>query len=49
MAGDIDGNGHVDVVDLLFFVSSFGYGQGERGYDPKCDFSGDGTSTWSTC
>jgi hypothetical protein len=41
VAGDADGNGAVDVVDLLFFVSSFGYGQGERSYDPKCDFSGD--------
>jgi len=37
VSGDIDGDGHVDVVDLLFFVDSFGYGLGERGYDPKCD------------
>ncbi len=43
VTGDIDGDGHVDVVDLLFFVDSFGLVLGDRGYDPKCDLNHDGS------
>jgi hypothetical protein len=41
VVGDVTDDGHVDVVDLLFLVDSFGRGLGERGYDPKCDFNAD--------
>ncbi len=41
VAGDIDGDGHVDVTDLLTLASSWGYSLGDRGYDPKCDFNSD--------
>lgn len=43
MAGDIDGDGHVDVYDLLVFVDSFGRTLGQFGYDPACDLNGDNT------
>jgi hypothetical protein len=41
VAGDISGDGSVDVVDLLYLVESFGLGLGERGYEPKCDLASD--------
>jgi hypothetical protein len=43
VAGDIDGDGHVDVYDLLTFVGSFGRTLGQNGYDPTCDLDGDNT------
>lgn len=39
--GDINGDGTVDVVDLLYFVDSFGLSEGETGYDARCDFNKD--------
>ncbi len=42
ITGDIDGDGHVDVVDLLDLVDSFGTYQGDAWYDPNCDFNHDG-------
>jgi hypothetical protein len=39
--GDINGDGDVDVVDLLNFVDSFGLIVGDPGYDPTCDLNGD--------
>jgi hypothetical protein len=42
-AGDLNGDGHVDVVDLLTMVYTFGKSVGEPGYDPVADLSGDGT------
>ena len=39
----MDGDGHVDVVDLLSVVYSFGLSQGNPGYDPACDFNNDNT------
>jgi hypothetical protein len=41
--GDISGDGSVDVVDLLYFVDSFGsLCQVDRNFDPLCDFNSDG-------
>ncbi len=42
--GDIDGDGHVDVVDLLTFVPCFGMTLGQRGYDPACDLDGNNSA-----
>jgi hypothetical protein len=42
-AGDINGDGQVDVVDLLHFVDAFGSVAGDGYYDPACDFNGDGS------
>jgi hypothetical protein len=41
--GDVDGDGHVDVVDLLYFVDAFGSVTGDSNYDPRCDFNSDGS------
>ncbi len=42
--GDINGDGSVDVIDLLTLVDSFGAVCGvDRNYDPLCDFNGDGS------
>jgi hypothetical protein len=43
VAGDVDGDSHVDVVDLLYLVDSFGTIQGDPLYDPCCDFNIDGS------
>jgi hypothetical protein len=43
MPCDINGDGAVDVVDLLYFVDSWGTLCGtDRNYDPRCDFNNDG-------
>jgi parallel beta-helix repeat protein len=39
---DANGDGHVDFVDLLMLVDSFGTVKGEAGFDPACDFNHDG-------
>ena len=39
--GDIDGDGFVDVVDLLYMVDSWGRTRGQTGYDTRSDFNGD--------
>jgi hypothetical protein len=39
--GDINNDGGVDVVDLLYFVDSFGLATGDPGYNPLCDLNGD--------
>ena len=39
--GDVDGDGHVDVVDLLYFVDAFGSVAGDANYDSRCDFNSD--------
>jgi hypothetical protein len=41
LPGDVDGDGHVDVVDLLYFVDAFGSATGDAGYDVRCDFNQD--------
>lgn len=40
--GDVDGDKHVDVVDLLHFVDTFGSVIGDAIYDDRCDFNNDG-------
>jgi hypothetical protein len=42
VAGDVDLDGLIDVVDLLWLIDSFGKGTGEPGFDPRCDFNSDG-------
>ncbi len=39
---DVNNDGGVDVVDLLYFVDSFGLYDGEPGYELACDFNDDG-------
>ena len=39
--GDVDGDGHVDVLDLLFLVDAFGSVPGDANYDIRCDFNVD--------
>jgi hypothetical protein len=41
VSGDINGDGHVDVVDLLYFVDAFGSVSGDPNYDIRADFNGD--------
>jgi len=41
LAGDVNGDTHVDVEDLLLLGASFGKREGDAGYDPHCDFNGD--------
>ncbi len=43
LAGDLTGDGHVDVLDVLTFVNVFGTSSGNSGFDPACDFDRDGT------
>ena len=45
IAGDINGDGDVDVVDLLYLVEAFGSVAGEAGYNVAADFNGDLRST----
>jgi hypothetical protein len=40
--GDVEGDGLVDVVDLLYLVDSFGTLSGDASFDPWCDFNEDG-------
>jgi hypothetical protein len=41
VAGDVDGDGHVDVTDLLYVAASWGARSGDPGFDPRCDFNDD--------
>jgi hypothetical protein len=41
-AGDVDADGLVDVVDLLWLVDAFGSATGDANYSPDCDFNHDG-------
>ncbi len=43
LAGDVNADGHVDVVDLLDLVGAFGASSGDPAYDLSCDFDTDGT------
>jgi hypothetical protein len=39
--GDVDGDGHVDVSDLLAVAAAFGSVAGDANYNAACDFNGD--------
>ncbi len=41
--GDVNGDGSVDVVDLLYFADAFGAVSGDLNYSPDCDFNTDGS------
>jgi chitodextrinase len=42
VTGDVDGDSHVDVTDVLYLAGSFGGICGtDRAYDPRCDFNAD--------
>jgi hypothetical protein len=41
LPADIDNDGHCDVIDLLYFVETFGLVQGDPGYNPDADFNAD--------
>ncbi len=43
LVGDINGDGHVDVIDLLIFIAAFGTTTGNANYNPACDFNSDGS------
>jgi hypothetical protein len=40
-AGDVNLDGAVDVVDLLYVVAAFGSGTGDPTFNPACDFNSD--------
>lgn len=42
LTADVDGDGHVDVVDLLYIVDAFGSTALDPNYDAQCDFNDDG-------
>ena len=41
IVGDINNDGSVDVVDLLYLVDTFGMVFGDATYNPAADFNGD--------
>ncbi len=41
--GDLNGDGHVDVIDLLIFVDTFGKMLGDPGFNGEADFNCDGS------
>ena len=42
LPGDLNGDVHVDAIDLLILADSFGLCDGEGGYNRFCDLNGDG-------
>ncbi len=43
MDGDINGDGHVDVIDLYFLANAFGSLTGDPNYNAAADFNSDGS------
>ena len=41
IVGDINNDGHIDVVDLLYLADSWGKVIGQAGYDAGNDLNGD--------
>jgi hypothetical protein len=42
LLGDVDGNGKVDMNDIMAAIQAFGSFSGQPRYDPNADFNGDG-------
>ncbi len=42
LAGDVNGDGIVDINDLALFAQAFGTTKEDTNYDPRCDFNDDG-------
>lgn len=42
LAGDTNGDGHVDASDVQPIIDHFGSRSSDAGFDPKCDTNGDG-------
>ena len=43
VVGDVDGDGHVDVRDLLVLAGTWAKAAGDPGFDPACDLNNDGS------
>jgi hypothetical protein len=41
--GDVNHDGYVTIVDLLYLADSWGMSEGQPQYNPACDFNGDKT------
>ena len=41
--GDLNGDDHVDVLDLLIFANSWAKASSQNGYNPACDFNHSGS------
>ena len=41
LRGDVNGDGHVDMLDLLCMSNSWGATRGQPGFDPACDLNSD--------
>ncbi len=42
LVGDLNGDGHVDVLDVLIFANCYGKISGDSGFNAACDFDHDG-------
>jgi hypothetical protein len=42
LTGDINGDGVVNLADLLILAAAFGSEPGDTNWNPACDFNGDG-------
>ena len=41
--GDVNGDSHVDVLDLLFLSGNWGKSSGDAAFDVRCDLNNDGS------